>query len=86
MKQKGYVYEDKRENCWYARLTVTDAHGKRRNVKKRAGSEAEARKKLRILTQQMEEEGSKTVDFAKLSFNHLADYYERHLPQTSRVR
>ena len=67
MKRKGYVYEDKRENCWYARLTVTDATGKRRNLKKRAGSEAEARKKLRILTQQIEEEGSKAVDFAKLT-------------------
>lgn len=78
MKQKGYVYEDKRENCWYARLTVTDTNGKRRNLKKRADSEAEARKKLRILTQQIEEEGSKGVDFAKLTFNYLADYYERH--------
>lgn len=78
MKQKGYVYEDKRENCWYARLTITDTNGKRRNLKKRASSEAEARKKLRILTQQIEEEGSKGVDFAKLTFNYLADYYERH--------
>lgn len=78
MKQKGYVYADKRENCWYARVTVTDDRGKRRNVKKRASTEAEALKKLRSLTQQLEEEGSKGVDFAKLTFNHLADYYERH--------
>lgn len=78
MKQKGYVYEDKRENCWYARLTITDASGKRRNLKKRAASEAEAYKKLRTLTQQIEKEGSKGIDFAKLTFNYLADYYERH--------
>jgi hypothetical protein len=68
----------KGKNCWYARLAVTDANGKRRNLKKRGSSEAEARKKLRILTQQIEEEGSKAVDFAKLTFNHLAEYYERH--------
>src|SRR5215213_1718469 len=78
MKQKGYVYEDKRENCWYARVTVTDNRGKRRNVKKRAASEREALNKPKARPRQLEEEESKGVDFAKLTFSHLADYYERH--------
>ncbi len=78
MKQTGYVYYEKRENCWYARVTISDTDGKRRNVKKRATTKPEAETKLKALLRQIDDEGSKVVDFNLLTFNHLADYYERH--------
>lgn len=77
MKRKGYVYHDKRENCWYARVTVTDGGGKRRNLKKRAKDKAEANEILKTLSRQLEDEGSKIADFSKLTFNDLADFYAR---------
>jgi integrase len=77
MRRNGYVYYDKREKSWYARVTVTDGNGKRRNLKKRAKDKAEAKEVLKILTRQLEDEGSKIADFSKLTFNDLADFYDR---------
>jgi integrase len=77
MRRNGYVYHDKTENCWYARVTVIDGNGKRRNLKKRAKDKAEAKEILKTLTRQLEDEGSKIADFSKLTFNDLADFYAR---------
>lgn len=49
MQSKGYVYFEKRENCWYARVTLTDEKGKRRNLRKKARDKAAAEEKLRVL-------------------------------------
>ncbi len=78
MKNKGYIYYEKRENCWYARVTLTDKNGKRRNLKKKAKDKADALEKLRTLTRQIEDEGSKVIDFNQMTFNQLADYYEEY--------
>lgn len=77
MQPKGYVYFEKRENCWYARVTLTDEKGKRRNLKKKARDKADAEEKLRVLIRQVEDEGSKVVDYNQMTFNDLADYYEK---------
>ena len=58
MQPKGYVYFEKRENCWYARVTLTDEKGKRRNLKMKARDKADAEEKLRVLIRQLEVEGS----------------------------
>ena len=76
MKHKGYIYYEKREKCWYARVTLTDKNGKRRNLKKKAGDKADAHDKLKVLTRQIEDEGIKVIDFNQMTFNHLADHYE----------
>lgn len=79
MRQRsGYVYHDEKEGCWIARTQVTDESGKRRNVKRRAKSKTEAEQKLKGLLRQIDDEGSKVVDFNQLTFGHLADHYERH--------
>lgn len=75
--RSGYVFQDKRGN-WYARTTVTGADGKRRNVKKRAKDKADAKQTLAGLVQQIKDEGPKAVDASRMTFNELADYYERH--------
>jgi integrase len=76
--RKGYVYFDKTEKCWYARTTITDEKGARRNVKKRAKSKSEGRKILRVILRTLDEEGSKVLDLSKLTFNDLADFYSAH--------
>jgi integrase len=78
MQPKGYVYFEKREKCWYARVTLADEKGKRRNLKKKARDKADAEEKLRVIIRQVEDEGSKVVDYNQMTFNDLADYYEKH--------
>jgi integrase len=79
MRQRsGYVYYDEKEGCWIARTQVTDDYGKRRNVKRRAKNKTEAETKLKSLLRQIDDEGSKVVDFNLLTFNSLADHYEQH--------
>lgn len=78
MRQRsGYIFYDEKEGCWIARTQVTDENGKRRNVKRRAKSKTEAETKLKTLLRQIDDEGSRVVDFNLLTFNHLADFYEK---------
>jgi integrase len=76
-QRSGYVFYDEKAGCWIARTQVTDESGKRRNVKRRANSKAEAEQKLKGLLRQIDDEGSKVVDYNLLTFNDLADYYEK---------
>lgn len=76
-ERKGYVLFDPKQGDWIARTSVTDDSGKRRFVKRRAKSKSEAEAKLKTLLRQIDDEGSKVVDFALLTFNHLADFYEK---------
>ena len=75
-KRSGYVYFDEREQCWIARTQVTDENGRRRNVKRRAGSKSEAEQTLKCVLRQIDDEGAKVVDAARATFNDLADYYQ----------
>jgi integrase len=74
--RRGYVgqYKDGR---WFARVTVTDEDGRRRNVVRRAQDKSEAREILKSLLRQLDDEGTKVVDFSRLTFNDLADFYEQ---------
>lgn len=77
-ERKGYVLYDKKTGAWIARTSVTDDNGKRRFVKRRAKSKTDAEAKLKTLLRLIEDEGSKVVDFNLLTFNDLADHYEKH--------
>jgi hypothetical protein len=72
----GYIFEE--NGKWFARITITDKTGKRRNIKRTAKTKSEAKEKLKQLNHQIEDEGEKTVSISKLTFNDLADYYESH--------
>jgi integrase len=76
-ERKGYVLFDRKRGDWIARTSVTDDNGKRRFVKRRAKSKTEAEAKLKSLLRQIDDEGSKVVDFNLLTFNYLADFYEK---------
>lgn len=72
--RKGYVFEE--NGKWYARITLTDNTGKRRNIKRTAKSKSDAKEILKQITRQLEDEGAKVVDALQMTFCDLADYYE----------
>jgi hypothetical protein len=77
-QRNGYVFYDEKAGCWIARTQVTDENGKRRNIKRRAKSKSEAEGILKTLLRQIDDEGSKVVEINQLTFNDLADHYEKH--------
>jgi hypothetical protein len=76
----GYVAQYK-DGRWFARVTVTDERGRRRNIVRRAKDRFEAQETLRTLLGQIEESGSKAIDAARLTFHDLANYYQSHYLQ-----
>jgi len=72
--RSGYVFQDK-NGKWYARTTITDDGGNRRNVKRRAKDKQDAKRILKSLLKDLDAEGVKAVDFSKLTFNDLADFF-----------
>ena len=75
MKERtGYVFESKGK--WFARITLTDNTGKRRNVKRTAKSKSDAKEILKQIIRQLDDEGSKAIESWAMTFNDLADYYE----------
>jgi len=73
----GYVGKDK-NGKWFARVTITDDTGKRRNIAKRAKDKRDARTVLKGILRDLDAEGSQSVDLARLTFNDLADFYAAH--------
>jgi integrase len=73
----GYVGKDK-NGKWFARVTITDNNGKRRNIAKRAKDKPDAKQILKSILKELEAEGSQVVDCSKLTFNDLADFYATH--------
>lgn len=78
--RSGYIFQDK-TGAWYARTTITDAAGKRRNVKRRAKDKRDAKEILKRILRELDAEGSQSVDHSKLTFNDLVDHYARHYCQ-----
>ena len=75
-ERSGYCFRDK-AGRWYARLTFTDQQGKRRNIKRRAEDEKAVNKILKGLLREVEENGEKALDGARMTFDDLADYFEQ---------
>jgi integrase len=75
--RSGYIFQDK-SGAWFARTTITDHTGKRRNVKRRAKDKRDAKEILKNILRELEAEGSKSVDCSRLTFNDLADFYAVH--------
>ena len=76
MKRTGYIYRVQKEECWYARTTITDGNGKRRNIKRRGKDKADAKELLKQLLADIEVGGPSPIDAARMTFNDLADHYE----------
>jgi integrase len=75
--RSGYVFQNK-QGAWYARTTITDSSGKRRNIKRRARDKKDAKAILKRILYQLDSEGSKFADTSSLTFNDMADFYQIH--------
>jgi len=75
-ERKGYVFES--NGKFYARVTLTDQTGKRRNIKRTAETRSAARDLLKQILRQLEDEGEKVIKAWQVTFNDLADHYEKH--------
>src|ERR1051325_3152997 len=75
-EKRGYVFKDK-YNRWFARTSYRDETGKYHNVKKVARDRAHAKEVLKGLLRELDDHGGKSIEAAKMTFNELADYYER---------
>ncbi|MGB7924100.1 MAG: tyrosine-type recombinase/integrase [Pyrinomonadaceae bacterium] len=75
--RSGYVFQNK-QGAWYARTTITDSSGNRRNIKRRAKDKRDAKAILKRILHQLDVEGSKFADTSSLTFNDLADFYQNH--------
>jgi len=75
--RKGYIGQDEKGR-YFARTTITDEHGKRRNIIRLAKDRTEARLILKTILRQLDDEGSRAIDVARLTFKDLADCYEQH--------
>lgn len=74
---KGYVYQEKNGD-WYARLTYTDNSGRRRNIKRKANNKSHGDEVLKDLIRDFDSGGAEKIDAAKITFNDLCDFYEKH--------
>lgn len=75
--RSGYIFQDN-QGRWYARTTVTDKQGNRRNIKRRANDKTDAKQILKAILRQIEDEGEKGIDASRMTFDALADFYEKH--------
>jgi integrase len=80
-ERQGYIGQE--NGKWFARITFTDLSGKRQNKKRILKTETEAKSTLKKLLKQIETEGEKGFEAEKMSFNDLADYYEKHFCQSA---
>lgn len=80
--RSGYIFQDN-TGTWFARTTITDFTGKRRNIKRRAKDKRDAKEILKSILRELEAEGGESVDRAKLTFNDLADFYAAHYCKTA---
>ena len=72
--RKGYIFEN--NGKWFARITLTDNTGKRRNIKRTAKTKSDAGKLLKQIIRQLDDEGAKIIDSWSMTFNDLIDYYQ----------
>src|SRR6185369_9069259 len=65
-----------RKEGWRARLTYIDETGKRRSVKRQAGTKTEAKEELKKLIAKLDNQGEKAIEGDRLTFGELAQIYE----------
>jgi integrase len=76
MANKGYVYKDKRNSKWVARISFTDRTGRRRSIKQSASTKPEARELLKAMSKALDDSKKiEKIDIDKIIFKQLADHY-----------
>lgn len=79
MREKiGQIFENKKTGHWTARVCYKNTNGKKTAIQRTAESRTDAKKILQQLLEKLGNGGRKAIDAEKLTFNDLADYYEKH--------
>lgn len=78
VKKHPHVYVDKRDGLIYALFTYTNKFGKRKYVRRRARNPSHAKEIYKALEAEYKQGGSEALDGARMTFNQLADYAEKH--------
>jgi integrase len=73
-ERTGYTFQDK-QGRWYARITFTNEQGIRRDIKRSAENEREAKKALKAILRELEDNGERSLDAASMTFAQLAEHY-----------
>ncbi len=74
----GQIFENKKTGNWVARVAYKNTNGKKTAIQRTAKNKENAKKILKKLIEKLDEGGRQTIDAEKLTFNDLADYYEKH--------
>jgi hypothetical protein len=75
-ERKGTI--TKRDGKLYARVQFKDETGKRRDLWRRAESRTHARQLIRELLKEVENSSAVALDAARMTFEDLAAYFEKH--------
>jgi hypothetical protein len=83
-ERTGQIFQNKKNNKWIARVCYKNSNGKRTAVQRIADNKPDAKKELKKLLDTLEKGGREAIDIEKLTFNDLADYYEKHYAKPAR--
>lgn len=75
-KRKGSIV--KKDGKLYARIRFVDDNGKNRDLWRVASNKKEAKEKIKQLIEESTSRTSEELDALKMTFNHLADFYEEN--------
>ena len=79
MREKtGQIFENKKNGLWIARVCYKNTNGKKTAIQRAAETKSDAGKILKKLIEKLENGGREAIDAEKLTYNTLADYYEKH--------
>src|SRR6266540_7553387 len=68
-----------RRGCYFARVTwIDDATGKLKQKHWKADNKSHARDLVKEKIREGDDHGFKSLDYNRLTFANLADYYEKH--------
>jgi hypothetical protein len=74
-KRTGYVYEHKVSGNWTARVTLVDSRGRKRNIRRVAGSKTAAKALVREIIGNLEEKGEESIQTERLLFSEAVKAY-----------
>jgi hypothetical protein len=75
-KRKGSIVT--KNGKLYARVQFVDEFNKKRDLWRTATSKKDAKAKIKALIEESETKTAKELDAAKMTFNHLADWYSEN--------
>lgn len=77
-ERTGQIFQNKKNSKWIARVCYKNTNGKRTAIQRETENKPEAKKALKMMLGTLEKGGREAIDIEKLTFNDLADYYEKH--------